>query len=105
MTTATPTPIGSAAVERPQTGDKRWNGPVDREDLEIDAKARPPRQHAAVAEATSQLIQEGVLDMLTRTIVALHDWLAGPPASAEEKIKHDLAEHRDWPLQGPMGGA
>lgn len=105
MTTATPTPTGVSAAKRRQTGDKQWNGPVDREDPEIDEKARPPRGHAAVAEATSQFRQEGVLEMLARTIVALHDWLAGPPTSAQDKIKHDLAEHRDWPLHGPMGGA
>ena len=54
MTTATPTPTRTAAAELPQTGDNRWNGPLDREDPQVDERVRLPRQQSAVAEAASQ---------------------------------------------------
>lgn len=105
MTTATPIPQEASAAELPPMGEKRWIGTLDREDPEIDEKARLPRQQAAVAEATSHLDKESFLEMITRTIVALHDWLAGPPASAQDRVKHDIAEHANWAHYGSMGGA
>ena len=104
MTTATPTPTGSSAAELPQTGDKRWIGPLNREDPEIDERVRLPRQQAAVAEAASHLEEESFLDMITKTISAIHDWLAGPPTTAQERVKHDIAEHENWAHYGSMGG-
>ena len=93
MTTTTPTPTRTAAAEIPQTGDKRWNGPLDREDPQI--------------EADSQYEEESFLDMITRTISMLHDWLAGPPMSSRDRVRHDITEHSSWlvgsiavPVQG-----
>ena len=105
MTTATPTPTGTSAAERPQTGDKRRNGPLHREDPEFDERAQRPRQQAVVAEAASHLEQESFLGMLKRTIVAIHDWLAGPPTSAQDRIRRDIAEDHHQRLGGPLGGA
>lgn len=105
MTTATPTPTGTPAAELPQTGDKQWIGPLNREDPGIDGRVRLPRQQAVVAEAAPHLEQESFLGMLKRTIVAIHDWLAGPPTSAQDRLKRDIAEHNDWRLGRPMGGA
>ena len=36
--------------------------------------------------------------MLTRTITALHEWLAGPPASAQERVRRDIAGHDNYSL-------
>ena len=105
MTTATPTPTGTFAAELPQTGDKRWIGPLSREDPGIDERVRLPRQQAAVAEAASHLEEESFLDMITRTIAAIHDWLAGPPTSAQDRIRRDIAEDHHQRLGGPLGGA
>ena len=43
--------------------------------------------------------------MLTKTIAAFHDWLAGPPTSAHERVEHDITEHKTWGRYGLMGGA
>ena len=105
MTTATPTPTGTPAGELPQTGDKRRNGPLHREDPGFDEKIRLPRQQAVVAEAAAQLEKESILDMIKRTMVAIHDWLAGPPTSAQDRIRRDIAEDNHQRLGGPLGGA
>ena len=93
MTTAIPRPKGTSAAEIPQPGDKRWIGPLDREDPKIDERIRLPRQQSAVAETESHLEEERFLDMITRNIVALHEWLAGPPMTAQERVKNDITEH------------
>ena len=105
MTTATPATTGNSASDLAQAGDKEWIGPLDREDPEIYERAGLPRQQSAVAEATSHLDEESFFKMITRTIAALHEWLAGPPASAQNRVRHDIAEHRNWPVFGPIGGA
>ena len=105
MTTATPTPTGTSAAELPQTGDKRRNGPLHQEDPGFDEKMPLPRQQAVVAEAASQFEKESFIDMIKRTIVAIHDWLAGPPTSAQDRIKRDIAEDHHQRLGGPLGGA
>ena len=105
MTTATPIPTATSAEELLKIGEKRGNGPLDREDPKIDEKTQLPRQEAAVAEAAFHLEKESFLDMITKTIVALHQWLAGPPASAHERVQHDIAEHANWARYGSMGGA
>ena len=66
---------------------------------------RLPRRQAVVAEAASQLEKESILDMIKRTIVAIHDWLAGPPTSAQDRNRRDIAEDHHQRLGGPLGGA
>ena len=105
MTTATPTSHRTSAAELAKTGDKRRNGARDGEDPEIDEKARLPRQQAAVAEATSHLKKESFLHMIAKTIASLHEWLAGPPTSAQDRVKNDIAEHQNWGHYGLMGAA
>ena len=104
MTTATTTTTEASAPELPQTGGERWSGPLDREDRETDGKARLPR-NKAVAIETAHQEKESNLEMITKTIVAIHQWLAGPPASAQDRVKHDIAEHANWAHYGSLGGA
>lgn len=103
MTTATPTTKRNSTAELPQTGDRRWNGPLDREDPKIDERARLPGRQSAEAEAGSE--QESFVNMIAKTFVALHDWLSGPPMTARDRVRHDNAEHPILPLYGPIGGA
>ena len=91
-------PTGTFAAELSQTGDKRWIGPLDREDPEINEMVRLPRQHSAVAQTASQLEEESFLAMITRTITALHEWLVGPPSSALERVRRDIADHSNYSL-------
>ena len=104
MTTATPTPTGTSTTELPQTGSQRWIEPLDREDPEIDENARLPRQRSAGAEAASHLDKESFLDMITRTIAAIHDWLAGPAMTMQDRVKREIAEAQKWTRFGPLGG-
>ena len=105
MTTATPTPTESSAAELTQSGDKRWTGPLDRQDPEIDERLRLPRQGSAVAKATFQLKKESFLEMITRTIAAIHDWLAGPPTSEQKRVQLDIIEHESLGHYGIMGSS
>ena len=104
MTTATTTTTEVSAPELPQTGGERWSGPLDREDSETDGKARLLRKQAVAIETAHQE-KESILEMLTKTIVAIHQWLAGPPASAQDRVNHDIAEHANWAHYGTLGGA
>jgi hypothetical protein len=101
MTTVTPT--GKSAAELPQTEVKRWTGPLDREDPEIHDRVLAPRPIVGVAEATPQPRLERVLDIIARTIVSLNELLSGPPTSAQDRVKRDIAQHKNWPHYAPMG--
>lgn len=105
MTTATPAPAEPSAVELTQSGDKRWIGPLDRQDPKIDERLRLPRQGSAVAEAAYQLQKESFLEMITRTIAAIHDWLAGPPTSEQQRVQLDIIEHQNLAHYGTMGNS
>ena len=70
-----------------------------------DERVELPRQQSAVAEATSQPGQESFLEMIVRTIAALHDWLAGPPMTTQDRIRRDIDQQSHKPFTIPMGGA
>jgi hypothetical protein len=38
--------------------------------------------------------QQGLLDRITKDIVAVYDWLAGPPMSEQDRINRLLEETR-----------
>jgi hypothetical protein len=38
--------------------------------------------------------QEGLLNRIVKDIVAVYDWLSGPPMSEQERINRTLAETR-----------
>ncbi len=38
--------------------------------------------------------QEGLLNRIVKDMVALYDWLSGPPMSEQERINRALAETR-----------
>jgi len=105
MTTATTTTTEASAPELSQTRGERWSGPLDREDRQTDGKARLPGNQAAVAGEAAHQEKENILEMLTKTVVAIHQWLAGPPVSAQDRVKQDIAEHANWAHYGTVGGA
>jgi hypothetical protein len=105
MTTATTTTTEASAPELSQTRDERWSGPLDREDPETDGKARLPGNQTAVAGEAAHQEKENILEMITKTVVAIHQWLAGPPVSAQDRVQHDIAEHANWAHYGTLGGA
>lgn len=104
MTTATPTPTGTPTKEPLERGGKRSIEVLDRKASEADERMRLPRQPSAVVEGASQNKQESILDMIAKTIAAFHDWLAGPPTSAQHRVEQDIVEHGNWGHYGLMGG-
>ena len=43
--------------------------------------------------------------MITRTIAAIHDWLAGPPTSEQQRVQLDIIEHQNLAHYGTMGNS
>ena len=47
--------------------------------------------------------QEGLLNRIVKDIVAVYDWLSGPPMSEQERINRTLAETRSpWDKNAPI---
>ncbi len=96
----------SSTEPLPQQAERRPVGPVPQN---IRDTAGPEGTKIAAAHelttAPARLPKESWLPMITRTIAKLHDWLAGPPMSTRDRIRHDITEHASLPLHGPLAGA